>query len=82
MRLLQPFADGIKLFLKEMVIPHQASAFVYFFASVASFILAFIIWGFFLFLKKILIVLFSVGLSHFFYKCLYCFNGWGIRAAA
>ena len=44
--LLQPFADGIKLFLKEMVIPHRVSGFVYLLAPILSFILAFIVWGF------------------------------------
>ena len=60
--LLQPFADGIKLFLKEMVLPHQASFFVYFFAPIASFTLAFIVWGLLPYGKGVGISDFNIGL--------------------
>ena len=41
--LAQPFADGIKLFTKEMVIPHQTNLFIYIMAPVISFALALIV---------------------------------------
>nr|YP_010127270.1 NADH dehydrogenase subunit 1 [Paraconotrochus antarcticus]QPO84674.1 NADH dehydrogenase subunit 1 [Paraconotrochus antarcticus] len=43
--LLQPFVDGIKLFTKELVIPHHTNWFVFLFAPVFSFLLALVIWG-------------------------------------
>ncbi len=43
--LLQPLADGIKLFSKELVIPHHANLFVYIAAPILSFSLALIAWG-------------------------------------
>nr|WGC76374.1 NADH dehydrogenase subunit 1 [Plesiastrea versipora]WGC76387.1 NADH dehydrogenase subunit 1 [Plesiastrea versipora]WGC76400.1 NADH dehydrogenase subunit 1 [Plesiastrea versipora]WGC76413.1 NADH dehydrogenase subunit 1 [Plesiastrea versipora]WGC76439.1 NADH dehydrogenase subunit 1 [Plesiastrea versipora] len=83
--LLQPFADGIKLFLKEMVLPHQASAFVYFFAPVASFTLAFIVWGILPYGRGIGISDFNIGLlwvlaisSIGVYAVL--MSGWGSRS--
>ncbi|BFJ44962.1 NADH dehydrogenase subunit 1 (mitochondrion) [Fimbriaphyllia ancora] len=43
--LAQPFADGLKLFTKEMVIPHQTNLFIYIVAPVLSFTLALVVWG-------------------------------------
>ena len=43
--LLQPLADGIKLFSKEMIIPNHVSIFMYFFAPVLSLTLALGVWG-------------------------------------
>nr|QUQ06885.1 NADH dehydrogenase subunit 1 [Psammocora nierstraszi] len=83
--LLQPFADGIKLFLKEMVLPHQASFFVYFFAPIASFTLAFIVWGLLPYGKGVGISDFNIGLlwvlaisSIGVYAVL--MSGWGSRS--
>ena len=41
--LAQPFADGLKLFTKEMVIPHQTNLFIYIVAPVLSFTLALVV---------------------------------------
>uniref|UniRef100_UPI00315D3619 NADH dehydrogenase subunit 1 n=1 Tax=Madrepora porcellana TaxID=3134087 RepID=UPI00315D3619 len=83
--LLQPFADGIKLFIKEMVLPHQASGFVYFFAPVVSFTLAFLVWG-------LLPYDYGVGISDFKISLLWILalssitvyavlmSGWGSRS--
>lgn len=43
--ILQPLADGIKLFTKETLIPNHVSLFVYFFAPILALTLAFIVWG-------------------------------------
>ena len=43
--LLQPLADGVKLFSKEMVIPNHISIFIYFFAPILALTLALGIWG-------------------------------------
>ncbi len=43
--LLQPFADGLKLFLKETIIPTNASTLVFLFAPMLTFILAMVGWA-------------------------------------
>ncbi len=43
--LLQPIADGLKLFTKEIIIPNHANLFIYILAPVLSLTLAFIAWG-------------------------------------
>jgi NADH-quinone oxidoreductase subunit H len=43
--LLQPFADGLKLFLKETVIPSQSNKVVFILAPVITFVLALLGWA-------------------------------------
>uniref|UniRef100_A0AAU8HQ66 NADH-ubiquinone oxidoreductase chain 1 n=1 Tax=Porifera sp. TaxID=3140030 RepID=A0AAU8HQ66_9METZ len=43
--LLQPLADGLKLFTKEIIIPNHANIFIYILAPILSLTLAFIAWG-------------------------------------
>ena len=43
--LLQPLADGIKLFSKEMIIPNHVSIIIYFIAPILSLTLAILLWG-------------------------------------
>ena len=43
--LLQPIADGLKLFVKETLIPRHSVNFIYFFAPILSLILSFISWS-------------------------------------
>nr|QAU56336.1 NADH dehydrogenase subunit 1 [Protanthea simplex] len=43
--LFQPLADGIKLFSKELVVPHFANLFIYVAAPVFSFTLALLAWA-------------------------------------
>ena len=43
--LLQPIADGLKLFTKEMIIPNHANLFIYIMAPILSLTLAFVAWG-------------------------------------
>jgi len=43
--LLQPLADGIKLFSKEMVIPNHVSIFLYFFSPILALTLGLVVWG-------------------------------------
>lgn len=50
--LLQPLADGIKLFSKEMVIPNHVSIILYFFAPILALTLALAIWGLIPFTKE------------------------------
>ena len=43
--LLQPFADGAKLFLKETILPSQANKFIFFIAPMTTFMLALLGWA-------------------------------------
>ncbi len=43
--LLQPLADGLKLFIKEIILPNHANMFIYIVAPILSLTLAFIAWG-------------------------------------
>nr|AER54593.1 NADH dehydrogenase subunit 1 [Lucernaria janetae] len=43
--LLQPIADGIKLFTKEFVWPYQANMVIYILAPMIALLLAFTVWG-------------------------------------
>ena len=43
--LLQPFADGLKLFMKETIIPSQSSPVVFILAPMLTFILALLGWA-------------------------------------
>nr|YP_004935629.1 NADH dehydrogenase subunit 1 [Eunapius subterraneus]ACY35561.1 NADH dehydrogenase subunit 1 [Eunapius subterraneus]AEK94598.1 NADH dehydrogenase subunit 1 [Ephydatia fluviatilis] len=43
--LLQPLADGLKLFIKEIIIPNHANIFIYIMAPILSLTLAFMAWG-------------------------------------
>ena len=44
--LLQPFADGLKLFIKETLKPSTASPYLFFFAPFLFITLAFLLWKF------------------------------------
>ncbi|MDF2698993.1 MAG: nad1 [Haloplasmataceae bacterium] len=95
--LLQPIADGLKLFLKEIIIPSHSNVFIFLFAPVFTFFTSIILW---------LVIPFgeSVSLLDFSYSSLYLlaisslgvygiiFSGWssnskyaflgGLRSAA
>ena len=43
--ILQPLADGVKLFSKEMVIPNHVSIFLYFFSPILALTLGLVVWG-------------------------------------
>ena len=42
--ILQPFADGIKLFLKECIIPSRANRLVFIFAPILALSISFLVW--------------------------------------
>nr|AMK01494.1 NADH dehydrogenase subunit 1 [Mitrocomella polydiademata] len=43
--ILQPLADGLKLFSKEMIIPNHVSIFLYFFSPILALTLGLVVWG-------------------------------------
>ena len=95
--LLQPIADGVKLFTKEIIIPNHANLFIYILAPVLSLTLAFIAWGVIPYSEGVVLSDLGIGVLYLFavssisvYAIL--MSGWGsnskyaflgaIRAAA
>nr|YP_004123259.1 NADH dehydrogenase subunit 1 [Plakina jani]ADO51486.1 NADH dehydrogenase subunit 1 [Plakina jani] len=64
--LLQPLADGVKLFTKEMVIPNHANIFIYFMAPIFSLMLAFIAWAVIPYGRGIVLSDLNVGILYLF----------------
>ena len=62
--LVQPFADGVKLFTKEMVIPHHTNLFVYIVAPMLSFTLALVVWGVVPYERGVLISDLKIGILY------------------
>nr|YP_010890046.1 NADH dehydrogenase subunit 1 [Bargmannia lata]WJJ70058.1 NADH dehydrogenase subunit 1 [Bargmannia lata] len=60
--LLQPLADGIKLFSKEIIIPNHVSILLYFFAPILALTLSLVIWSIFPFGKFIFLRDINLGL--------------------
>ena len=46
--LLQPLADGVKLFSKEMTVPNHSSLILYFISPILFLTLALVLWGYYL----------------------------------
>ncbi|OEJ68037.1 NADH-quinone oxidoreductase subunit NuoH [Magnetovibrio blakemorei] len=64
--LLQPFADGVKLFLKETVIPSSANRAVFLIAPMLTFFLALIAWAVIPFGEGLVLADINVGVLYLF----------------
>lgn len=64
--LLQPFADGAKLFLKELIIPTGASKFVFLLAPVITFTLSLAAWAVIPFDEGLVLANINVGVLYLF----------------
>ena len=64
--LLQPFADGLKLFLKETIVPSGASPVVFFLAPMITFILALFAWAVIPFDRGMVLADINVGILFLF----------------
>ena len=64
--LLQPFADGLKLFLKETIIPSGANGFLFLMAPVLTFGLALVAWAVIPFGPGLVIANINVGVLYLF----------------
>lgn len=64
--LLQPLADGLKLFAKETVLPNQANLVIFILAPVLTFLLALIGWAVVPFGPSMVLVDINVGLLYIF----------------
>jgi NADH-quinone oxidoreductase subunit H len=62
--LLQPLADGLKLFLKETVVPNNANAMIFIFSPILTFFLSLVTWVVIPFEKSSAIVDLNVGMLY------------------
>ena len=64
--LLQPLADGLKLFTKESILPSNSSIIIFLFAPILTFILSLIGWSVIPFSEKIVLADLNVGILYLF----------------
>lgn len=64
--LLQPFADGLKLFLKESVIPSGANQVVFLLAPILTFVLSLVAWAVIPFDAGVVLANINVGILYLF----------------
>lgn len=64
--LLQPFADGVKLFLKETIIPSGASRIVFLLAPMITFFLSLVAWAVIPFDEGLVLADINVGVLYLF----------------
>jgi NADH-quinone oxidoreductase subunit H len=64
--LLQAFADGFKLMMKETVVPTGADRFVYYLAPFLTFVLALVAWAVIPFDNKLVLANINVGVLYLF----------------
>ena len=64
--LLQPFADGLKLFLKETIIPSQSSRVIFLIAPMVTFMLALLGWAVIPLSPEFVIADINVGILYLF----------------
>ena len=64
--LLQPLADGLKLFSKETILPSNANIFVFLFAPALTFILSLIGWAVIPFSEEVVLADLNVGVLYLF----------------
>jgi NADH-quinone oxidoreductase subunit H len=64
--LLQPLADGLKLFAKETILPSNSSIVIFLFAPILTFILSLIGWSVIPFSEKTVLADLNVGILYLF----------------
>eukprot|EP01139_Manchomonas_bermudensis_P011661 Amastigsp_a343731_5.p1 type:complete len:328 gc:universal Amastigsp_a343731_5:228-1211(+) len=64
--LLQPLADGLKLFIKETILPNQSNILIFVFAPILTFLLSLISWAVIPFNYGMVLVDINVGLLYIF----------------
>lgn len=62
--LLQPLADGLKLIVKETVLPSKANTFIFIFSPILTFLLSLMSWAVIPFGEGIVLADLNVGLSY------------------
>ena len=66
MGLLQPIADGLKVLLKETIIPNGSSKFVFIIAPMLTFVLSMVAWAVIPFSESFVIANINVGILYLF----------------
>ena len=64
--LLQPIADGVKLFLKETIVPSGANKFVFILAPMVTFVLSLVAWAVIPFGEGLVLANINVGVLYLF----------------
>ena len=64
--LLQPFADGLKLFVKEIIIPNHANTCLYIIAPILSLTFAFVAWAVIPYDQGVMLSDISIGILYLF----------------
>ena len=64
--LLQPFADGLKLLLKETILPSKANKFLFYFAPIITFGLSLAAWAVIPFQKDLVLANINLGVLYLF----------------
>ena len=64
--MLQPFADGLKLLIKETIVPTSANKFIFILAPILTFLLSFMTWAIIPLEKYVVIADIKVGLLYIF----------------
>lgn len=64
--LLQPLSDGLKLFVKEFVLPSSANTFLFIFAPILTFIVSLVGWGVVPFSKYSILAEIDISLLYIF----------------
>lgn len=64
--LLQPFADGLKLFLKETIIPSHSNKFLFFLAPIITFFISLLIWAVIPFSEYVVMADINLGVLYLF----------------
>lgn len=64
--LLQPLADGLKLFIKETILPNQSNVLIFIFAPILTFLLSLVSWAVIPFNHGMVLVDINVGLLYIF----------------
>lgn len=77
--LLQPLADGLKLFVKETTLPSSSNTIVFLIAPSLSFILSLIIWAVIPFSSQIVLINLNLGILYLF--AISALNVYGILLA-
>lgn len=62
--LLQPLADGLKLMLKEVIIPDQSNKTLFLLAPIVTFVLALIGWAVIPFSEKLILANINIGVTY------------------
>ena len=64
--LLQPFADGLKLMLKETIVPSGANPVIFFIAPIITFVLSLVAWAVVPFCAGVVLADINVGILYLF----------------